>query len=155
MATKRKYIRKQAAKPKPVPDAPADSCVNRTAPYEDEMQALNSINLNTFNVIEVDRRIALLARIVLEGALRDPMITRKDKADLALRAISTLEGSRARTELWIKEEKGPIPIDVEAYDVEVERATATIKELAARKAKRLRDKALKVIGENGETIADA
>lgn len=129
--TSRGYIRPQAAPPVPVGDAPPTSCLHKTAPYEDEVDALDSYDFATFNVLEVDRRIALLARIVLEAALRDKSMSRKDKADLALRAINTLEGTKSQ--LWVKDASKPIPIDVDTYEREMIAVEAEIKKLAARR----------------------
>jgi hypothetical protein len=140
---KRGYVREQAAPAKKVPNAPRDSCLHRTAPYEDEAAALDAIDLNTFNVIEVDRRLSLLSRFAVEAFLRDPRATRKDKADIGLRAINTLEGSKVRSELWLKETEGPIPIDVETYEAELIKVEQEIKELAAhKKQKEAAEKAL-------------
>lgn len=149
-------MRKPDAPPKKVDVAPSDSVINRTAPYLDEVATLDSRTLESFNVLEVDRRIALLSRMVLESALRaDPAhIPLKDRADLALRAINTLEGARSRSDLWKKEESAPVPIDVEAYEVEVKETEQRMEKLLARSKQRATkkhaDKALEVMGEEEE-----
>lgn len=141
-------MRKPAAPAAHVPDAPADSVLHRTAPYLDEVAALASVELRTFNVIECDRRIALLSRFVLEAALRDSMISRKDRADLALRAISALEGSKVR-HLWQMDDE-IVPIDVEAYDAELRAVESELMRLTTIKnQKQAADKALTHMGGDG------
>ena len=145
-------MRKPAAPASEVKAAPPDSCLQRTAPYLDEAAALDSVNLDTFNVVEVDRRLSLLSRFILEKVLREGRLPNKDMADLALRTINTLEGSKVRSELWVRDDEAPIPIDVEAYENELVKVEGEIRALAEkREGKKVADKALEAMGEdNGQ-----
>lgn len=131
------YIRHQAAPAKPVDVAPSTSVLQRTAPYLDEVTALDSLNLETFNIIEVKRRIDLLAYMHVERALRENAINDpKFMADYALRVINTIEGSRIQSEIWVHDAKKPTPIDIEAYNAELRDVIADIERMKSVKSAR-------------------
>lgn len=120
---------------KVVEDAPS-SAISAYPTYEDELSAANG-DLDTVNIIEVDRRLALLARIILEGVMREGrgVMSPKDRGDLALRTISTLEGVKARTELWVREsDVASLPRTMEELERETREVEARLRKLLERDA---------------------
>lgn len=83
----------------------------------------------------------------IEYALRDKLIPPKDRADLGLRAINTLEKNAHTANLWDDADDNPIPVDAIAYDKERKEAEERIKRIMDRSKTRL--KALKTPGEAG------
>jgi len=94
------------------------SLLNKRSTTLDEQVALRSKEFRTVNIDDLEMRIGLMARIVLEHALRGNKLSPKDKCDVALRAISTLEGSKSEV-VWRTElQKKPKTIDFELYSKE-------------------------------------
>lgn len=137
------------ANPSPIPEAP-DSSLSRTAPLIEDIAIQGDLNL--VNLVESEKRIGLLSRIILEASLRAPRstLTLREKADIALRAISVLEGSKAQV-TW-KEEllKKPTPKTVEQYEAERAQRERSLTDLLLR-SKTIRaaqvEEALKELGE--------
>ena len=72
------------------------SVLSRTSTIQDELDALDAKTYDTVNLEEVEMRIGLASRIVIEHALRsrEARLSPREKCDIALRAITVLEGSR-------------------------------------------------------------
>ena len=136
MATRRsvqkKFVRKADAPPTPVDIAPADSVLQRTACFIDEVVALRSKDLASFNFDEVMTRTALLGIMSVERYMRDPNAPLKDRADMGLKALNTFANIKSRSTLFEKKERDITPIDVEAYNVEFEDTKKRIEELSKR-----------------------
>jgi len=97
--------------PTGVPTSPPDidnldSIFNKSAPTLSEIDHLKQNSLSTIlegvNVPHLERRITLLARLVLEDTLwTKDGLTKKERADIALTAIRTLEGSKST--IWLED----------------------------------------------------
>jgi len=115
--------RRPAPSPPPVDGNtdPAESTTTlaNTDTLEDEIERLRDRNLDTVNIYEVDKRVALLGRVIIEGALRSKgQMSLREKADIALRAIQCLEGLKSKSELWVRDST-PVPISVEELQDEL------------------------------------
>lgn len=142
--------------PSPIPEAP-DSALSRTAPFIEDVAIQGDLNL--VNLVEAEKRIGLLSRIILEASLRAPRstLTLREKADIALRAISVLEGSKQQV-VW-KEEllKKPTPKTVEQYEAERAQRERSLTDLLLR-SKAIRaaqvEEVLKEMGEKEPSHED-
>lgn len=113
-----------------------NSVLSKYPTYEEELDKKYA-EISDIPVIDVDRRIALIARIVLERALRSSgEMSRKDKADIALRAISTLEGIKSKSEMWVHDEQKKT-VTIEEYEKERQAVEKRIKALLSSRTKRL------------------
>jgi hypothetical protein len=98
----------------PVEEDPK-SLLNQRSTTQDEQEALRSKDFRTINIDDLEMRIGLMARMVLEHYLRGKQLGPKDKCDIALRAISTLEGAKQEI-VWRDElKKKPKTVDFELY----------------------------------------
>lgn len=79
------------------------SGLSKLTTIADDLKGLDAVTYETVNLQELEMRIGLAARIILEHTLRSPGLNPKDKCDIALRAITVLEGTKSevtwRTEL--------------------------------------------------------
>ncbi len=96
--------------------APKNSILQHAAPTLDDVDALTGGDLeNMLDIVDIDtveKRITLLSRLVIEKMLWNKSITingvqinaltAKERADLAIKAIQTLEGTKKT--LWVKDE---------------------------------------------------
>lgn len=106
---------------------------NDSAPTMDEIDHLPqshlSTALETAQIPHIEKRITLLARLVLEHTLWNPDgLTKKERADIALNAIRTLEGSKST--LWVEDpnEKN-LPKNKEALANEKKRIEGRLQQL--------------------------
>jgi hypothetical protein len=122
------------APPRPIPEAP-DSILSKTSSVEDEQRELRAVNYSTVNLEELEERIGLTARIVLEHALRydNRMVSPKDKCDIALRAITVLEGSRQEVTWRDARLKAPTRTSTAAIKAEKKRIGDQLMKAALRK----------------------
>jgi hypothetical protein len=123
-----------------------------TETFEDEVERLRDRDLSTVNIYEVDKRVALLGRIIIEGALRSKgQMSLREKADIALRAIQCLEGLKSKSELWVRDST-PVPISVEELEDELSEREERLMRLAdswrSRKDAANAREALKALGED-------
>jgi hypothetical protein len=134
----------------PVPEAP-DSIISRTAPALHEVAALDATALrDMFNIDELEMRIGLLSRIVIEHSLRNAQLSPREKADIALRAITVLEGSKQEVTWRDELARKPKPITIEAYKRERQERETRLKKMLLRKKEvqvRVGEEALKAAGE--------
>lgn len=145
------------AGPAPLPEAPARSAVNQPAEtYTDPTDGIDGVDLDKVHIIEIDRRLALMGRLVLEAALRSrDRMSLKDKADIAIRTINVVEGAKQRVELWARDMEREVPKTVEQYEAERQAVEARLRMLLERKGSITRketvDAALDVLStEQGE-----
>lgn len=101
----------------PCPEDPS-SLLNQRSTTLDEQTALRSKDFHLINIDDLEMRIGLISRIVIEHALRGKLLSPKDKCDVALRAISTLEGSKQEITWRDDLKKKPKTIDFEVYSKE-------------------------------------
>lgn len=137
-----------------MPEAPVDSIVNKVPAYTDPLEGIDEMDLATVHIVEVDRRLALMGRFVLEAALRSKgQMSLKDKADIAIRTINVVEGAKQRVELWARDEAREVPRTVEQYERERQEAEGRLRMLLERKStlaapkKDAIEAALQVVGE--------
>ncbi len=125
--------------PKPVQEKPK-SALSNTATIHEELEAVNATGFDLVNLNEIEMRIGLLSRIILEHTMRLQAhemklagMTQKDKADLALRAITVLEGQKS--EVTWKEDlaRKPKKVTLEQYKKEREIAEKSLKKILSRK----------------------
>ena len=117
----------------PVPGAPA-SILDATSTTLANQEALGGLHdLGLVNVIELEQRIGLLARIIIEAAMREPTSLR-DRAEIAVRAIQVLENARSTAPEWREAlvKKAP-PRAIEAYRAERTRVEERLKSILLRK----------------------
>lgn len=136
-------------RPKPVvmPEAPADSIVND---QPDPLDQIDSIDFDAVHIVEVDRKLALMGRFVLEAALKSKgQMSLKDKADIAIRTINVVEGAKQRVELWARDMEREVPKTVEQYERERQEAEARLRMLLERKStlKQVAEAAIDVVGD--------
>ena len=75
-------------------------------PFTSE-QALDQVATADYDVVPLERRLGLRARLILEEALRETKgWTKKERVDAALKTITTIEGARGH--LWITPTVGEI-----------------------------------------------
>lgn len=91
------------------------SILSRTSTTLDEQDALASRTFATVDINDLEMRIGLLARIILEHYLRSREMGAKEKCDVALRAITTLEGSKQEVTWRDELRKKPTKRSLEAY----------------------------------------
>ena len=121
----------------PPDDIHPDSILNHAAPTMDEIEHLPQGKLSLFlesaNIPHIEKRITLLARLIIENALwHREGLTVKERADLALNAIRTLEGSKSK--LWIEDpNEATIPKSSEAMAKEKTRIEERMLELLKEK----------------------
>jgi len=114
--------------------APPDSCLAMSAPKWAEImhmgQSVMDSLIDTVDPRHLERRITLLARIIIEDALWNlEGMTKKERVDAALRAISTFEG--AKSKLWVTEgDEKDLPRTEQDYLDEKNRIEKRIVELA-------------------------
>jgi len=124
--------------------APPNSILQHTAPTFDDVHALTGGDLSQVMAIvemeEVEKRITLISRLIIEKALwnKDKVMTMKERADLAIKAIATIEGTKNR--LWVKDEDEAMPRSEEAIQAEIDASTARLQKILSEE-KRLKDKA--------------
>lgn len=115
-----------------VPEAP-ESVLSTTSPTLDEVEELGDTELRLVSLYDVEKRIGLLARIILEAALRSRgQMSLKDKSDIALRAITVLEGSKQTVEWKQDMLKKPSPKSVEALEKEMKERQERLLKLLTR-----------------------
>jgi len=126
-------------KPKTIAEKPS-SALSNTATVQEELEAVNATGFDLVNLNEIEMRIGLLSRIILEHTLRlQPHemqlsgITLKDKVDLSLRAITTLEGQKSEVTWKESLAKKPQRVTLEQYKKEREEAEETLKKILKRK----------------------
>ncbi len=93
-------------KANPPDDINKDSILNSAAPTLSEIdhmpQSSLSMIMEFMDIPHVERRITLLARLVIEDALWNSKdLTRKERADFAFNAIRVLEGTKST--LWVED----------------------------------------------------
>lgn len=126
-----------ASPPELDPEYIKNSIFNEAAPTLDEVDHLEqkhaSILIPSVNPEELERRITLIARMVIEDALwKKGTMSVKEKADLALNAIRTFEGSKSK--LWVEDpNERNIPKNREAMEAEKKRIERRVQELYKQK----------------------
>ena len=121
------------APPSPLEEDP-DSLISKTSTTLEEQEALRALTFDTVDLAELEERIGIVARIVLEHYLRKPnMLGAKDKCDVALRAITTLEGSRQEVTWRDERLKKPKKVTMTAFKAEKEKAAEKLLKVAMRK----------------------
>jgi len=127
------------AKKTPIAEDPA-SILSKTSRTLDEQAALESRSFGIVNLDELEMRIGLQARTILEYFLRltreemrDLRVSIKDKADVALRAITTLEGSKQEIRWQDEMRKKPRRVSMTAYKKEREEKEKRLKSMLLRK----------------------
>jgi hypothetical protein len=125
---------KPAQVPIDPPDiAPPNSILQYTAPTYDDVHKLTDGDLSqVMNVVEmeeVERRITLIARLIIEKALwnKDKVMSMKERADLAIKAIATIEGTKNR--LWIRDDAETMPRSEEELQAEIDASTKRLKKI--------------------------
>jgi len=115
-----------------IAEAP-ESVLSKTATVAADAAALG--DFEQVNLLELEKRIGLLTRIIIEAALRAPVfqMTLKDKADVALRAITVLEGSKQQIQWRDDMLRKPAPKSVEAYEEEMKQREARVMKLLMRR----------------------
>jgi len=99
-------------------DIDKTSILNHAAPMLDELdgqkQSLLSTLVECFDQSLIEKRITLLARLIIEDALwNKDGLSRKERADVAFQAIRVLEGSKST--LWVEDPSNKnIPKSTEA-----------------------------------------
>jgi len=96
-------------------DEDPKSLLNQRSTTLDEQLALGSKDFPLVNIDDLEMRIGLMARMVLEHYLRSKSLSPKDRCDIALRAISTLEGSKTEIVWRDNLKKKPKTVDFEVY----------------------------------------
>ncbi|MCP3907332.1 MAG: hypothetical protein GY712_04875 [Oceanicoccus sp.] len=127
---------------------PAGTIFQHTAPIIDDITAgeVDQKDLSRFidevDLTEMEKRITLLSRMVLEDALwKKDGLSVKERADLALNAIKVFEGTK--TTLWTRDDDmKDKPKDKEAYDRERKRLLKSV-------AKQLQEEDLVGIAQTG------
>lgn len=120
------------APPNPMPEAP-NSLLSKTSTVLSEREALKLVTFESLNLPELEERIGLAARIVIEHYLRSSGLAPKDKCDIALRAISTLEGSRQEVTWRDERMKKPATSSLVALKAEKEKIASQLIDAALRK----------------------
>jgi hypothetical protein len=132
LAQSRSAIVKPTTAPaNPLPEDP-DSLLSKTATVLNEQEALRAVNFNTINLEELEERIGLAARIVIEHYLRSAKLSPKDKCDIALRAVSTFEGSKQEVVWRDKRMRAPSKTTLLALRKEKEAITQKLLNAATR-----------------------
>lgn len=114
-------------------DINPNSIMNHAAPLLDEIedlpQSMLSTILENFDQIHVEKRITLLARLIIEDALWNREgLTRKERADIAFNAIRVLEGSKST--LWVQDPNDKnIPKNKEAMAKEKDKIESRLQRL--------------------------
>lgn len=108
-------MQKEVAPPEGVspakPDAaPPTSLLASSSPtlahFPSHVELDKSIKDENIDVLGLEKRIGLLSRLVIEEALWNSVgWTKKERVDAAIKAISTIEGTKER--LWVKQEGAP------------------------------------------------
>ncbi len=137
-------LEKQAVRPPsgmkadPPDDIDESSILNVAAPTLDEIAHLPQGMLSTYmenaDVAHLEKRITLLSRLIIEAVLwKQEGLTKKERADIALNAIRTFEGSKST--LWVEDpnEKN-IPKNRESMQKEKERIEARLQRLLKRRS---------------------
>ena len=118
----------------PMPEAPTNSVINKQESYLDKLERVDDMDFETVHILDIDRRLALISRFILEAALRSTgQLTLKDKADIAIRAINVVEGAKQRVELWQRDMERETPRTVEQYEAERQATEARLRMLLERK----------------------
>lgn len=142
MATKKKTASEKAlgmcdvAPPRTMEEDP-DGLLSKTSTTQDEQRALDAKTYELADLAELEERIGIASRIVLEHALRIPCresgMTSKEKCDIALKAISTLEGTKQEVVWRERRMKKPTRVTVDALKKEKERVADRLMKVALRK----------------------
>lgn len=145
------------APPRPLPEAP-ESLLSKTSTILDEQEALRAVTFNTVNLAELEERIGLTARIILEHYLRtDKILAPKDKCDIAIRAITTLEGSKQEVTWRDRRLKEPPRKALSALKAEKERIADKLMKAALRKKEiqvMQAEAALQAMGDDGNEVGE-
>ena len=116
---------------RPVTEAP-DSVLSRTPTLKDELQALDATSYDLVNLEELEMKIGVIARIILEHTLRTGTLAPADKARIALESIRTLEGTKQV--IWREDMLNkPKRKTIEALEKEKEKLTKNLLKVAMRK----------------------
>lgn len=133
MATTRKPRGSMDVAPMQEVEEAKESVLSKTSPTLDEVEALGDTELRLVSLYDVEKRIGLLARIILEAAMRSRgQMSLKDKADIALRSITVLEGSKQTVEWKQDMLKKPSPKSVEALEKEMKERQERLLKLLTR-----------------------
>lgn len=124
--------------------APPNSILQHTAPTFDDVEVLTGGDLSQVMAVvemeEVEKRITLISRLIIEKALwnQNKVMTMKERADLAIKAIATIEGTKNR--LWVRDEDETMPRSEEAIQAEIDASTERLEKVLSEE-KRLKLKA--------------
>lgn len=154
--------RRVVSPPSGVPINPPDisaknSIFNSAAPTLSEVDHMEQTALSTImegvDIPHLERRITLIARLVLEDTLWSKEgLTKKERAEIALNAIRTLEGSKST--LWVEDPTSKnIPKTTEAMQKEKARIEERLERLLHKRStlkKVVAEAALEVIEAEGE-----
>lgn len=132
--------RNDIAPPRDVPENPS-SILSKTSTYYEELTALNAITFDLVDLDDLEQRIGLRARIIIEyvmsldhAELKMHGMSMKDKVDLALRSISTLEGSKQEVTWRETMAKKPRRVSVAALKREREQVEERLHKVLSRRA---------------------
>lgn len=119
------------------PDITIDTILNHTAPTLDMVAHVTQNDLTkvieVVDVVELDKRITLLARLIIEDSLWNSVgLTKKERADIAFNAIKTIEGTK--TTLWTRDDRDKnLPRTQEQYEKELRDTETRVRALLAKK----------------------
>ncbi len=120
------------ADPRPMEEDP-ESLLSKTSTTLDEQEALRAVTYNTVDLGDLEERIGLASRIIIEHTLRSRGgMSKKDKCDIALRAITTLEGSKQEVVWRDKRLKAPSRTTTVALKAEKEKVANRLIKVALR-----------------------
>jgi len=122
----------KASKPK---KAEEETSLDNIPTLKEEIEK-KYLALKQVDIVEVDQRLALLARVNLESILKNPNMSDEKLADLSLRTISTIEGSKSKQELWVKDETKKPTKTMEEVKQDIEKTEARLMDLFTRKRMR-------------------
>lgn len=162
-------IRPPSGVPVLPPDIPQTTILERAAPRLIELTFNNpdpwvaiegAAKSSDDEITNLDRRITLLARYIIEATLWDAVgLSKKERFDAAVGAIKTLEGNKSN--VWVKDEKDKnIPVTQKQFFKEKQEVSERLIRLLKEKERiddpEVRAAAVQIItieGEGGEDAA--
>ena len=121
----------------PPDSVPSDSILVSSVPtlaqLEGKVQGDLSKFLDVVDIIELEKRITLLSRLIIEDSLwNKDGLSKKDRIDAAFKAITVIEGSK--TTLWTRDERDKgVPKTQVEYAKEKERMEERVRALLSKK----------------------
>lgn len=135
----RKGVKPPAGVPKEPPTGvdTSDSLLAHTAPTLKMVKELTDGDVTQFmdvvNINEVEKRTTLLARLIIEDVLwHAEGLTKKERADIAMKAIATLEGTK---NIWIQDDSDVVPHTEAQLAAEKDKAEKRLEKILERRQK--------------------